>query len=561
MDSSKRFKLYKKGKLWLTAAICTLALGLGCVASQSTAEAAASYESSPTTTASTPTNQLRNRFYNQNGQTYYYDNAGNQLRNSWYSLHGHQYYFGNDGVLVTNKLVTINGNTYQFDGGGVMQRNNFTMINGNVYYYGNNGARYTNQWYENGGHQYYFGANGQLVTNQNVSINGTDYHFDGNGLATRATPVVPSSTNNGPSHSPYISIRRATPASMGDLSARGLQLVNANRDHNGTNFYPISILGGYDNITTHSGYFNNDNNAVSSENQLPLDFTPGILAYDPDHDTSEVIGNAGLTPEQEMRLNDLSNQWMNSLRYQYWNVVQPQNHFGSRFVGRTHDSRHHWDNTPNGRSTIQPLVTTVDFWHNVGGMIGAEREAVKMTYDHTDSFKPYDGHPFYFEGHQHVYQPFTTVIANEIANVFKPTAKTRADGRGWRFGENLYDLQGKTMLQMEVNLYNKMQVMLWGEYVQYQNGTVGNGSHLVNAIDPQAQLVTMGFQRIANNGDNPHYYVLWEFYGATDTTTLSGPNSAAYAYGTADTRKNNNMRTYDGLINTGVVDKIRSAQG
>ena len=560
MDSLKRFKLFKKGKLWLSAAICTLAVGVGGLATQPAAHAAASFETAPTSTG-TSTSQIHNRFYNQNGQTYYYDNSGNQLRNSWYSINGNQYYFGADGQLVTNKLVTINGNTYQFDGGGVMQRNNFAMINGNVYYYGNNGARYTNQWYTNGGHQYYFGSNGQMVTNQNVSINGTSYHFDGNGLAVQNTPTVASAASRTVSHSPYTSIRRATPASMNDLSARGLALVNRNRDHNGTNLDPISILGGYDNITTHSGYFNNYNNAVSSENQLPLDFTPGILAYDPDHDTSEVISNSGLTEAQEMRLNDLSNQWMNSLRNQYWNGVQPQNRYGSRFTGRTHDSLHYWDNTPNGHTTIQPLMTTVDFWHNVGGMVGAEREAVKMTYDHTDSNQTYNGHPFYFEGHQHVYQPFTTVISNEVANVFKSTPKTRAEGRGWRFGENLYDLQGRTMLQMEVNLYNKMQVMLWGEYVQYANGTVGNGSHLVNALDPQAQLVTMGFQRIANNGDKPHYYVLWEFYGATDTTTLGGPNSAAYAYGTADTRKNNTMRTYDGVINTGVVNKIRSAQG
>ena len=115
------------------------------------------------------------------------------------------------------------------------------------------------------------------------------------------------------------------------------------------------------------------------------------------------------------------------------------------------------------------------------------------------------------------------------------------------------------MLQMEVNLYNKMQAMLWGEYYD-NNGQVTNGSHLANALDPQAQLVTMGFQRVANNGNKPHYYVLWEFYGATDTTTLGKNNSAAWAYGTAPTWNNNGMRTYDGVLNTGIVNRIRNAQ-
>lgn len=558
MQSAKRFKLYKKGKLWMAAAICTIALGLGITAAPQAKADVNNNNQSQSQLTYQQNNQIRNRFYNQNGQTYYYDASGNQLRNSWYSVGGNQYYFGSNGVMLTNQIANINGKNYQFDGGGVMQHNSFVVNNGNVYYYGDNGAGYNNQWYTNGGNKYYFDNNGQMLRNSNWTINGTAYHFDGNGSATQYNAVLVSK-QAAQARSPYSAIRPATPiSSIDQLTARGQQLVNVNRAQDGTNMYPVTVLGGYENITTHSGYFTNNSNAVSSENQLPLDFKPGILAYDPDNDTSEVISNDGLTEAQEMRLNDLSTQWMNSLRNEYWNVVQPQNRYN--FAGRTHESLHYTDNTPNGHSAIQPLITTNDFWHNVGEMIGTEREAVNMTYDHTDSVDAYNGHTFYFEGHQHVYQPYTSVISDEINNVFKTTSLTRSQGRGWRFGENLYDLQGSTMLQMEVNLYNKMQVMLWGEFVKYANGIVGNGSHLVNALDPQAQLVTMSFQRIANAGDKPHYYVTWEFYGATDTTTFGGPNNASYAYGTADTSKNNNMRTYYGIEDTGVVNKIRSAQ-
>lgn len=69
MDSLKRFKLFKKGKLWLSAAICTLAVGVGGLATQPAAHAAASFETAPTSTG-TSTSQIHNRFYNQNGQTY-----------------------------------------------------------------------------------------------------------------------------------------------------------------------------------------------------------------------------------------------------------------------------------------------------------------------------------------------------------------------------------------------------------------------------------------------------------------------------------------------------------
>lgn len=558
MEFAKRFKIYKKGKLWMTAAICTIALGVSAVAAP---QVNADVNDENQVATYQQNNQIRNRFYNQNGQTYYYDASGNELKNSWYTIGDNQYYFGNNGVMLTNQIANINGKNYQFDGGGVMQRNDFVINNGNVYYYGANGAGYSNQWYDNGGNKYYFDNNGQMVRNANWTINGQDYHFDGNGAATQYNAALVSKQAAYQARSPYAAIRPATPIdSMSQLTVRGQQLVNVNRAQNGTNLYPVTVLGGYENITTHSGYFTDDRNAVSSENQLPLDFQPGILAYDPDNDTSEVISNSGLTVAQEMRLNDLSTQWMNSLRNEYWNVLQPQNRYGARFVGRTHESLHYSDNTPNGHSAIQPLITTNDFWHNVGEMIGAERTAVNMSYDHTDSIKDYNGHTFYFEGHQHVYQPYTSVIADEINNVFKSTPLTRSQGRGWRFGENLFDLQGSTMLQMEVNLYNKMQVMLWGELVQYANGNIGNGSHLVNALDPQAQLVTMSFQRINNAGDKPHYYVTWEFYGATDTTTFGGANNASYAYGTADTRKNDNMRTYYGIENTGVVEKIRNAQ-
>lgn len=69
------------------------------------------------------------------------------------------------------------------------------------------------------------------------------------------------------------------------------------------------------------------------------------------------------------------------------------------------------------------------------------------------------------------------------------------------------------MLQYEVDLYNKLQGMTWGEY---NAGSQVMGGHLNNALCPSLSTVSMAFESRRSHtkgSSNPDYYVTWEFAG------------------------------------------------
>lgn len=263
-------------------------------------------------------------------------------------------------------------------------------------------------------------------------------------------------------------------------------------------------------------YFTADANTakVSSEGQLPLDFKPGIILYDPDNDHSEKIGDT-LTEAQAHKLSELATYWTNQLRHQW---VTDGN-----LVHIVYDNK---DETP---SSIQDL-TTNDQEQKIADQIGHDREAVNYGYTHTG----------YDAGVKRSGEYYKDIVKSISAN--SPAGSYVAGSTV----ENMYQVEGKTMLQAEVSLYNRLQVMYYGEAVA--NGshlTAPQNTHLRNAVDPAMFAMATGFQKI---GDHKWIFVN-EYVGSRD---LLGNHTDMTAV---------NAKVQGETIKSTVADDIKSQRG
>ena len=278
----------------------------------------------------------------------------------------------------------------------------------------------------------------------------------------------------------------------------------------------IQYFGGiYGGVST--DYINDASATVSSENQLPMMFAPGIIAYDGSHDTSEKV-NGNLSEAQIEKLNQLNVYWINQLR-SYWKA-----HPELKYVNDD-------TNTATGESlaniTMQTLSTT-KAEQDIANQIAADREAANYGYNHTgtDSSKPSVKSIMDYQ------KPITDLMTN-------PSLPGMTS-------ENMFMIEGSTMLQLEVSLYNHLQAMYWGE-VENHNGTLTSGTgHLQAALNPDAFSAATAFQK---TGDG-QWIFLTEFvggfrYGATDADVTATANK---------------VQSSSSLLSDALVQQIKQAQ-
>ena len=278
----------------------------------------------------------------------------------------------------------------------------------------------------------------------------------------------------------------------------------------------IQYFGGiYGGVST--DYINDASATVSSENQLPMMFAPGIIAYDGSHDTSEKV-NGNLSEAQIEKLNQLNVYWINQLR-SYWKA-----HPELKYVNDD-------TNTTTGESlaniTMQTLSTT-KAEQDIANQIAADREAANYGYNHTgtDSSKPSVKSIMDYQ------KPITDLMTN-------PSLPGMTS-------ENMFMIEGSTMLQLEVSLYNHLQAMYWGE-VENHNGTLTSGTgHLQAALNPDAFSAATAFQK---TGDG-QWIFLTEFvggfrYGATDADVTATANK---------------VQSSSSLLSDALVQQIKQAQ-
>lgn len=263
-------------------------------------------------------------------------------------------------------------------------------------------------------------------------------------------------------------------------------------------------------------YFTADaNNAkVSSEGQLPLDFKPGVILYDPENDHSEKIGDT-LIEAQAHKLSQLATYWTNQFRHQW--------------VADGNTVYVIYDNKVEVPASLQAL-TTNDAEQQIADQIGHDREAANYGYTHTG----------YAPGVKRSGEYYKDIVKSISTN--SPAGSYVAGSTA----ENMYQVEGKTMLQAEVSLYNRLQVMYYGEAVADGNHlTAPKNTHLRNATDPAMFAMATGFQKI---GDHKWIFVN-EFIGSRD---LLGNQTDMAAV---------NAKVQGETIKSTIADDIKSQRG
>ena len=366
-------------------------------------------------------------------------------------------------------------------------------------------------------------------------------------------------------------------------------------------YYPIVHVARWNNIEN-SWFKNPQAMKVSNKDQLPMDFKPGIILYDATNDHSAKIASTGLTEDQKRELNTLSNHWLNQVRHYFWDVLQIQKtNPNAKINGYYNGTRELTVKDFAPQAPIHDLFTPNEYWQQVGQVISRGREKYGTNYEHTTAEA---SNKFTLKDHNQTgwnddSGDYSGVISlwgqwnsahNDTAlegSLYDPeTNGSKIESLAT--GENLYRINGSTMLEMEVSLYNKLQEMAYGEYQGQINNTDKTpliGGHLANVLNPKFQFVTMAFQNattdptfqaLPNTGSN--YYVMWDFAGIQDESV----SESALKKGTAEGGKwvgisktdtsideidtvDSSETGYDlidpnGEINTGIVDQIHAAQ-
>ena len=366
-------------------------------------------------------------------------------------------------------------------------------------------------------------------------------------------------------------------------------------------YYPIVHVARWNNIEN-SWFKNPQAMKVSNKDQLPMDFKPGIILYDATNDHSAKIASTGLTEDQKRELNTLSNHWLNQVRHYFWDVLQIQKtNPNAKINGYYNGTRELTVKDFAPQAPIHDLFTPNEYWQQVGQVISRGREKYGTNYEHTTAQA---SNKFTLKDHNQTgwnndSGDYSSVISSwgdwtvdhndsSLNNTMYDANTNNSKLGSLETGENLYRINGSTMLEMEVSLYNKLQELAYGEY----QGQISNtdktpliGGHLANVLNPKFQFVTMAFQNATtdptfkaspNTGSN--YYVMWDFAGIQDESV----SESALKKGTAEGGKwvdisktdtsideidtvDSSEKGYDlidpnGEINNGIVDQIHAAQ-
>lgn len=202
----KHFKLYKSGKLWVTAAVAVLSFAVSANFNQVSASDNTEVTSTQKTSTLLGNNDKSNDsnittningYTNQNGtwkntsgqsangwQTsgndWYHFNNGNQNKD-WQNIDNNWYYMNPDNAKMETGIQKINNKTYylneQHDGTYGAMKTGWQYVDGHWYGFKDDGSAYLG-WQNLGGNTYYFKPeNAQMATGDTL-ISGNYYYFD-----------------------------------------------------------------------------------------------------------------------------------------------------------------------------------------------------------------------------------------------------------------------------------------------------------------------------------------------------------------------------------------------
>lgn len=256
---------------------------------------------------------------------------------------------------------------------------------------------------------------------------------------------------------------------------------------------------------------------------IPTNFTPGLIAYNPSKDNSEKINKDGLTAEQLATIRAFATKWTNDFRnYIYDNETDVWNHV-NRYL-------------PSNDRPMEILIT--DKTNQLGDQIANSRDKYHVDDNHhsieasgiakDETYKALTGKLI-----DNTNKQVSDAILNELKtnhNINAKSVRVVIQSNG----ENLMTVMSKynTMQAYLTEMYNMMQAMYYGELVQ-THGNINVGGHVYNVLKNTTKYMGIGMQKLNDQSDTdkltqaikgPVYAMTFDFIGDKVITKMDDKN-------------------------------------
>lgn len=246
---------------------------------------------------------------------------------------------------------------------------------------------------------------------------------------------------------------------------------------------------------------------------IPTNFTPGLIAYNPSKDNSETISPNGLTDEQLATIRAFATKWTNDFRnYVYDNEPDVWN-----YANRNHLS---------SDRPMEILITNKT--NQLGDQVANSRDKHHVDNNH-HSIKAsgINDNETYTALTNQLIGSTNKDILNKINQELMTNHSINVKGIQVAVqsnGENLMTVMGKynTMQAYLTEMYNMMQAMYYGELVQTHGNNINIGGHVNNVLNNTTKYMGIGMQKLNDQSDatkltktvkGPVYAMTFDFIG------------------------------------------------
>ncbi|MBD5805536.1 LPXTG cell wall anchor domain-containing protein [Limosilactobacillus walteri] len=263
-----------------------------------------------------------------------------------------------------------------------------------------------------------------------------------------------------------------------------------NKYHNDNDIYLNTQLGSYSRI----GATDSVKDVPSSIAEMPTDFQPGLIAYNPDIDTSEVVTNGTLTDRQKTIISLFATSWANGYRdWMYHNEPAVYQHVNNSTIN------------PFSADTAPLQLHFTDAMQQLSKEITQERESNSLTNDE---------HTMSSSTHPTTRDETNLPTSTKLYDYYNTTQKQAPFGEystqaSTYYTENLETMvpylnknKQLTLLGYLVGLYNMTQDMWYGELYDTHPATMKIGGHAESMLHADLNCISFGLQKLTPQEDS-----------------------------------------------------------
>lgn len=303
------------------------------------------------------------------------------------------------------------------------------------------------------------------------------------------------------------------PVNYGDLHDPSIN-GGMNTDQFDNKAYGDTLNGEY---LTYTPYTTNAKNKVDWSTQpqgiqdIPTNFNPGLIAYNPDADNSEKISQDGFSASQLATIRAFATKWTNDFRNYIYNHEPDV-----------------WKSANKNNSTDKPLeIEITEATNKLGDAVAQARSQYHVDNNHhsiQSSGLPAD------QTYTALTKKFLGDADSKTLDAINHELQSNYDLQVKSIqvilqsnGENLMTVGSRynTMQAYLTEIYNMMQAMYYGELVQ-THGDLNIGGHAINVLNNTSKYLAIGLQKLDDQSDtgklsqmtkNPVYAMTFDFIG------------------------------------------------